>query len=518
MLKFSKLKLISVVITILLSIYLSIPTFFYNAEKNKYLINNKVNFGLDLKGGVSFTIQASLDSYIKEKLVLMSEELQVKLQNNKIYYDNWALQEDYLSFTVPISLNKEQSKKIINCLTRTNLTIKQNNNSFIVNFNDDYRSKLTLEVLENSINILRKRVDSLGTKEVEIQTLGKDMILLKIPGAIDLKKIKQTIGKTAVLTFHIVKNKLTDNISESEKIALLINSKTLLLNDKTSIIIEDKPFMTGAMLEFVSTAYGTLGEPVIRFRLNNIGKKIFASITKNNNGKMIAIVLDNHIISHPLINEPILNGEGIISGSMNHEEAINIASLLKDGSLPIPLKIIEERLIGPALGSQSIESGIKACIISAFLVSVIMLYYYRLFGLITSFALLINLVMIIGTLSIFKATLTLPGVAGIVLTLGMAVDSNILIFERIKEELKKGKTPLHALHYGYKHAFTAIFDSNITTLFVASILYIVGIDSTKGFAITLIIGIICSIFTSVVVTKEIIILWYKINKPKMINL
>jgi preprotein translocase subunit SecD len=233
---------------------------------------------------------------------------------------------------------------------------------------------------------------------------------------------------------------------------------------------------------------------------------------------MLAIVFDDKIISHPVINEPILGGEGIISGNMSPEVATDIALLLRAGALPVPLKIIEERLVGPTLGMESIKDGIKACIIAAFLVFVIMLGYYRFFGLIACVALIINFIMMISVLSIFGATLTLPGIAGIVLTLGMAVDANVLIFERIKEELKKGMVPLNALHNGYKYAFITIFDSNTTTIFVAIVLYIFGTGPTKGFAVTLIIGILCSMFTSVSITKAIITLWYRINKPKIINL
>ena len=234
--------------------------------------------------------------------------------------------------------------------------------------------------------------------------------------------------------------------------------------------------------------------------------------------KMLAIVFDEKIISYPMINEPILGGEGNISGNFTTESASELALLLRAGSLPVPLEITEERLVGPTLGIESIKAGIKACVIAAILVFLIMLVYYKFFGLVANIALIINFIMMIGVLSIFNATLTLPGIAGIVLTLGMAVDANVLIFERIKEELKKGMLPLHALHNGYHYAFITIFDSNTTTILAATVLYIFGTGPTKGFAITLIVGILCSMFTSISVTKLIISLWYKIKKPKKISI
>ena len=362
---------------------------------------------------------------------------------------------------------------------------------------------------------MRKRVDSVGTKEVEIQTIGNDKILLQVPGVNNPDEIKKIIGKTARLTFHMVKNKVAENLTDSEKIALLINSKILPLeNSAESLIIDSQPLMTGDMLETAYISQGTLGEPVIRFKLDNLGREIFADITTNNTGKMLAIVFDEKIISYPMINEPILGGEGNISGNFTYESASELALLLRAGSLPVPLEITEERLLGPTLGIESIKAGIKACIIAAILVFVIMLIYYKFFGLIASFALIVNFIMMIAILSIFNATLTLPGIAGIVLTLGMAVDANVLIFERIKEELKKGMLPLNALHNGYHYAFITIFDSNTTTIFAAIVLYIFGTGPTQGFAITLIVGILCSMFTSISVTKVIITLWYKTKKTK----
>jgi preprotein translocase subunit SecD len=517
MLKFSKWQLVSIIIIILLSIYFSIPTFFYNLKKINFIPQEKINFGLDLKGGVSLTIQANLTDYIKEKFTQHTNQIKNKLINNNINFNDWEINDNLLKFI--ITPNNSKIDKVKKLITTKDFDIKNSDNQIILKFNNDYINKLNSDVLKQSIEVIRKRVDSVGTKEVEIQTIGNDKILLQVPGINNPDEIKKIIGKTARLTFHMVKNKVAENLTDSEKIALLINSKILPLENSTkSLIVDSQPLMTGDMLETAYILQGTLGEPVIRFKLDNLGREIFADITTNNTGKMLAIVFDEKIISYPMINEPILGGEGNISGNFTSESASELALLLRAGSLPVPLEITEERLVGPTLGIESIKAGIKACIIAAILVFIIMLIYYKFFGLIANFALIVNFIMMIAILSIFNATLTLPGIAGIVLTLGMAVDANVLIFERIKEELKKGMLPLNALHNGYHYAFITIFDSNTTTIFAAIVLYIFGTGPTQGFAITLIVGILCSMFTSISVTKVIITLWYKTKKPKNISI
>jgi len=257
-----------------------------------------------------------------------------------------------------------------------------------------------------------------------------------------------------------------------------------------------------------------MGEPVIKFQLNNLGQNLLADFSSNNIGKKLAIVVDDKIISTPVVREPILGGEGIISGDFTMESANELAMLLRAGALPVPLKIIEERIIGPTIGLEAIKAGIKSCYIAAILIMAIMLFYYKFCGLIAIIALTLNLTIILALLSILEATLTLPGIAGIVLTLGMAVDANVLIFERIKEELARKKTIISSIEDGYKYALTTILDSNMTTIAAAIALYIFGTGLIKGFAITLVIGILSSMFTSITVTKIIISLWCHAKKPQ----
>ena len=520
MLNLSKWKLTSIIVIILVSIYFSVPTFFYGVKKLPFFPEQKINFGLDLRGGVSLTIEADIEGYMKEKFAIVAEKLKGKLIEERVKFKDWKQKDEELRFSLEESddVNKI-AKKIGEFIDYNEVTIKSSGNNIYMVFSNSYINMLKADVIKQSIEIISKRVDAIGTREVEIQTIGDDMILLQVPGLDDPKEIKKAIGKTARLTFHLVKAGISENLSEAERIKLIINSKILPFeNGKGVLAVENIPVMTGDMLSAANVDYGMMGEPVIKFRLNNLGREIFADITTENHGRMLAIVLDNKIISSPVIREPILSGDGRISGNFTSESAAELALLLRAGALPVPLKIAEERVVGPTLGLESIKAGIKACIVAAIAVLVIMIAYYRFFGFIANFALVINFVMIISVLAIFGATLTLPGIAGIVLTLGMAVDANVLIFERVKEELKVGRTALTALHNGYKFAFVTIFDSNITTMVAALVLYIFGSGPVKGFAVTLTIGILCSMFTSVVVTKMFITLWYRIKRPEVIRI
>ncbi len=519
MLNFSKWKLTSIIIIILVSIYFSIPTFFYDAKKLPFFPDQKINFGLDLKGGVSLTIEADIEEYIKERFAIATEKLKIGLVEEGIKFKDWEQKGGELKFSLQKTDDVKGVIKKIKKFSDDEVDIRYSGNDVSVIFSNSYINKLKADVIKQSMEIIGRRVDVIGTKEIEIQTVGDDMILLQVPGLNDPKEIKTIIGKTARLTFHIVKSGISENLSEAEKIKLIINSKILPFeNGKGVLVVENMPVMTGDMLSSANVDYGMMGEPVIKFRLDSLGREIFADITTKNHGKMLAIVLDNKIISAPVIREPILSGDGVISGKFTPESATELALLLRAGALPVPLKIAEERVVGPTLGFESIKAGVKACIVATILVLIIMVGYYRFFGLIANFALIINFVMIISVLAIFNTTLTLPGIAGIVLTLGMAVDANVLIFERIKEEIKKGRTVLVALHNGYKFAFATIFDSNTTTVAAALVLYIFGSGPIKGFAVTLTVGILCSMFTSVTVTKIFITMWYRLKKPEIIKI
>ena len=513
MLKIAKWKLLTSLLIIFFSIYFAIPAAF-DTSSSKWLPNKKFSYGLDLSGGVSITISVNLAEYITEKLGVLAQQFKKYLSEQGTKIDNLNVKQKKFTF------NYDEKKENINVFANTPLNdqiecLKIAKNTMQCGLKKFFATKLQQEVLEQSMEIIRRRIDAIGNKEIELQTLGDDMILLQVPGEKDPQAIKKLIGKTAKLSFHVIKNELSTSITEEETIYLARNFKPLSFQNTEKIALVDRnAILNGTMLTNAFVSYGQMGEPVIKFILNRQGKDLFADFTAKNIGKALAIVVDDKIISAPVIREAILGGEGIISGDFSKDSANELAILLRAGALPVPLKVIEERIIGPTLGLESINAGIKSCYIAAISVVAIMLIYYKICGLVAIFALSLNFIIIIALLSVFGATLTLPGIAGIVLTLGMAVDANVLIFERIKEELMRKKTIISSIDSGYKFAFTTIIDSNITTIAAAIALYIFGTGLIKGFAITLVIGILSSMFTSITITKIIISLWCRILKPK----
>ena len=350
--------------------------------------------------------------------------------------------------------------------------------------------------LKQSIEIVRRRIDDVGTKEPTILQRGEKRILVELPGLKDPQRIKNLLGKTAQLNFRLVEKADEFGVEEmtSETGEKLSVSKRIVMTGEN--LIDAQPNLNNQT-----------NQPVVSFTLDRLGAQKFGRTTTDNVGKRLAIVLDGKIISAPTINEPITSGSGVISGSFNFQETTDLSLLLRSGALPTPLNIVEERSVGPDLGEDSIKSGIISLIVGFLLVILFMAYKYKIFGIIANFALISNLVMLIGVLTILEATLTLPGIAGIILTVGMAVDANVLIFARIREELKE-KDPQTAIRDGFARAFVTIFDANVTTLIAALILYIIGTGPVKGFAITLSIGIVTSMFTAIMCTRAMVNLIY----------
>jgi protein-export membrane protein SecD len=364
-------------------------------------------------------------------------------------------------------------------------------------------------ILDQSLEIVRRRIDEVGTKEPTIIRRGNDRILIELPGLDDPNRIKKLLGKTANLTFRLV--------SETED---TFGSELLFFeNNENQLNISKRVILSGDNLTNAKPALDNqTGEAVVSFTFDRVGAKKFGRITTDNVGKKVAIILDNKIISAPSIREPILGGNGQISGNFTFQSATDLALLLRSGSLPAPLKIIEERTVGPDLGEDSIKAGAISLALGFLLVIIFMLYKYRQLGIIADLALIINLILLIGVLTILEATLTLPGIAGIILTVGMAVDANVLIFERIKEELKVEKSTIHAFDTGYKRAQSAVLDANITTLISAAILFFLGSGPVKGFAVTLGIGILTTLFSAYFFARHLSSFYAMKNKDKQIIL
>jgi protein-export membrane protein SecD len=514
---FSRFKVFSIFLVLLVGIYFFIPNFF-SLNKNFFLSNQKVNLGLDLQGGSYILLEIDAKPLIDQKIQSKSLELRRELRKNNISYNNFNVGKDTLSFNFD---NKQKST--LNSLLSDNtinnnigpsgkeLLIIVNENEAIIKFTNDLLNLIKKNALEQSIEIVRNRIDELGTKEPNIITRGTDRILVELPGLKDPSEIKKLLGKTAKLTFRFLSN---TNDESSLGIEILNSSKKDFKYN-----VEKRIIISGENLIDAQPGFDQVSNSsVVNFKLDTLGARKFALASKNNIGRNLAIVLDNEVISAPVIRDAIVTGNGQISGNFSSKEANELAILLRSGALPAPLNIIEERTVGPDLGKESIEKGIISLLIGMLLVILYMIYNYKIFGVFANISLFANLILIISILSIFGSTLTLPGIAGIILTVGMAVDSNVLIYERVKEELKIEKSNLIAFDTAYKKVLTTILDSNITTLIAAFVLYYMGSGPVKGFAITLAIGIISTFFTTYVFGRYLVSLYVKKNKDNLIKI
>jgi len=511
---FSKTKIFVIYFIIILLSFFSL-TNFIETENNSLV--KKVNLGLDLQGGSYLLLEVDSNPIIKEKLQNKLIILRKTLKENAFKYKNLTLKDKNITF----SINQNEINKFENFFLNKNNLI----NSFYQRYNSyelDYSinegvvsinySKFGLieianSSLEQSLEIVRKRIDEVGTNDPTIIKRGNNRILVELPGLDNPNRIKKLLGKTAKLTFRIVSD---DNNFGSE----------LLFFDKSDqkLNISKRVLLSGENLTNATPSLDNrTNETIVSFNLDRVGARKFGKVTTANVGKRLAIVLDNKIISAPQIREPILGGNGQISGNFNFQSATDLALLLRSGALPAPLNILEERTVGPDLGEDSIKSGSLSLLIGFMLVIFYMLFKYRFLGIIADFALIINLVLLVGILSLLEATLTLPGIAGIILTVGMAVDANVLIFERVKEEMKTEKSNIHAFDIGYKKAQTAILDANITTLISAIILFFLGSGPVKGFAVTLGLGILTTLFTALFFARHLSSIYVMKNKDKNIK-
>ena len=512
MLIFSKLKIFIISSLCLLAIYFSLPTFLLNneiANKNSQLKsiipNNKVNLGLDLQGGSQLLLEIDVASYISDQVEILKDE------TKNVFYEESIRTlvekvDNKIIFNITNEDEKQNAKKLIRKLSKQ-VEILEDNGQFQVYFSDGELKNIKQNLIKQSIEIVRRRVDENGTKEPTIIAQGDKRILLQVPGVQNSQELKEVLGKTAKMTFHLASN---ESSSTFDSIQVFDNSGNSFLLNKEVIL-------SGDLLVDASATYHE-GKPAVAFRFNSLGSRKFAQITTDNIGKIFAIVLDGKVITAPIINTVINQGSGVISGNFTTQEAGQVALLLRAGALPAPLTVVEERSVGPSLGSDSISSGKIASVMSLVLIAIFMMLFYGIFGFIANIALFVNIAIIISFLSMLGATLTLPGIAGIVLTMGMSVDANVLIFERIKEELSSKKSLLASVEQGFSQAYRTILDSNLTTLIVAFFLYVFGNGSVKGFAVTLSIGIMSSMFTAILLTRMLISIWLKKTRPKKLSL
>ena len=514
MLYFSKLRIIFI---FLISIFLILIALSNILKIDNRLFDKRINLGLDLQGGSYLLLEIDNTPVIDQKLQNLTITIKNFLKEKNIKINNLKLSDQALSFTVENDFKEEITKIFTNekdnqinpyypRFKSHELDLLEEENTFILRYSKQGLVKLKTSSQDQALEIIRRRIDEIGTNEPNILKRGNDRILVELPGLDDPQRIKSLLGKTANLTFRFISNENEDSFGveklsyENSQDEDLVSKRIILSGDN---LLDAQPRMNNQT-----------SETVVSFSLDRVGAKRFGKATSSGIGKQLAIVLDGKIISAPVIRETIASGSGQISGGFTFQSATDLALLLRSGALPAPLEIIEERTVGPDLGQDSIDAGIIALIVGFLLVIIFILIKYKTFGIITNIALIINLFLLIGILTIFEATLTLPGIAGIILTVGMAVDANVLIFERIKEELKNEKNNLIAFDSGYTKSRTAILDANITTLIAAIILFFMGSGPIKGFSVTLGVGIFTTLFSVYFIARLLTVIYVLRNKEK----
>ncbi len=520
MLYFTRLKTFLIALVCVLGVALAIPNLF--ARPASFVPWPQIHLGLDLRGGSYLLMQVDMHAVVKQDLTDLTDEVRSSLFKAHIGYTN--LGADPVAKRVQFSLlnpgDAAQAKAILDKLI-TPVTAANDAPNLVVAISPTGGASLTLsrpaliakasQAVAQSITIIGRRIDGTGVVDPQIARQGSDQIVIQLPGVSDPNRIKRLIGKTAHMTFHMVPQGVS------------VASKTLppgvealpMLNDPTeSQAIFSRVAVDGSDLTNAQAGQDPqTGQWVVNFAFNGTGARRFAKITTANVGKLFAIVLDHKIIEAPVIQQPIITGQGQISGNFTAKSATNLALLLRAGALPAPLKVVEQQSVGPELGTDAIRAGVISLAVGFVLVIAFMASFYGLFGWFANLALVLNLVMMLGVLSLMGATLTLPGMAGILLTLGMAVDANVLINERVREEVKLGRKPLAALEAGYKRAYGTIIDSNVTTLLAHVTLFIFGSPPVRGFAVTICVGIITTLFTATVVTRLITAKWFVARRP-----
>ncbi len=488
------------------------------------LPNGLVNLGLDLRGGAYLLARVNVEEVYQARMDDIWPEVRDAVRTAAGSVQRQPSVPGVLRVRVGDAANVPAALAAVQALSRpivsltgigqNDLDVTADGVDIVVQLSDAEKIATDTRTIQQSLEIVRRRVDEVGTREPTIQRQGDDRIVIQVPGIGSAAELKKLIGKTGSLTFNPV-------VGQTQDAGAAVGAGNLLLpmkdEPKTYMIVERTPVVTGEDLTDAQPAYDQNGRPAVSFRFDPAGGRKFGDYTAANIGSPFAIVLDGEVISAPTIQSHISGGSGIITGSFTVPESTELAVLLRAGALPAKLDWLQERTVGPELGQDSIDAGRIAAVFAMVAVVVFMFASYGLFGIFANIALAINMALIFGALSIVGGTLTLPGIAGIVLTVGMAVDANVLVFERIREELRSLKNPVRAIQIGYERALSAIIDANVTTLITAAVLFALGSGPVRGFAITLGIGIITSVFTAIFVTRGIIEIWFALRRPKTIT-
>ena len=497
------------------------------AQWPNWLPSGLVNLGLDLRGGAHLLAEVQVADVYKDRIDGLWPDVRDALRTERDAVGNVRREPSdpgVLKVKISNPANMAKAVEVVRALAQpvvtltgvgqTDIEVAGAGDILTVQLSEAERVATDSRTIQQSLEIIRRRVDEVGTREPTIQRQGTDRILIQVPGIGSAAELKALIGTTARLTFNPVRGRTADEKADPGARNVLLPAA-----DEPGMfyIIEQTPVVSGEDLVDAQPAFDQNGQPAVNFRFNPSGARKFGDYTAANIGQPFAIVLDDEVISAPVIQSAIPGGSGIITGNFSVEESTDLAVLLRAGALPAELTFLEERTIGPELGQDSIDAGRIAAIIAMVAVSLFMFASYGLFGLFANIALAINMGLLFGALSMIGGTLTLPGIAGIVLTIGMAVDANVLVFERIREELRSQKNPVRAIEIGYERAMSAIVDANLTTLITAAVLFYFGAGPVRGFAVTLALGIITSVFTALLVTKQLIALWYGWRRPTTIT-
>ncbi len=503
--KIITITIVSIIVSYIL--FANIILHFYKKEatwKKIFSLAPAVQFGLDIVGGSQLLIAVDFDRFLDEKYSGIFDEIKQTLWNrkagyNKIFFDKIE-KEIVIELTQKSNIDFDKIAQSIDY----NLKVKKSDNAIKIKYDNNSLESLRSKITEQSMLIIQRRIDSSGTKEIVMYRHGKDKIILQVPGVNNPEQLKRLLGKTAKLSFHLMDSRepfLNHMPSYVEEDMEVLQSSE---NSNRFYKIIKKAALSGDTLTDARYSSENMKIAII-FKLNNQGTTRFRQITSENIGKPFAIVLDNKVLTAPIINEPIIGGNGMISGHFSAQEAEELAGLLKSGALPAHLNVVEERVIGPSIGKTAIESAKVACGMGIGLLMLFMIFYYKVLGLVANIAIILNLACAVAVMAIFKFSITLPGIAGLILTLGMSIDANVLIYERMRDELQRKKIDIMTvITQGFEGSFSAIIDSNITTILSAVTLVAIGSGFIRGFAISLIVGLLTSLFTAIVLTKVII--------------
>jgi preprotein translocase subunit SecD len=531
MLYFTRWKAGAIVLTALFICLFAVPNFLPEKMVQSWpkWAQRHVVLGLDLQGGSHILLEVDTKTVRKDMLETLRDDMRRVLRDARIGYTGLVVRGNSAEVRIREGASTEQAQAKLATLSQPlggllggtggrNIDVTAEAGGLIrLTLSEPAIIERVRQSVEQSIQIIERRVNELGTVEPLIQRQGTDRILVQVPGLQDPTRLKQLLGKTAKLDFRMVDTGASPEQAVQGRTPPEDDLLYSASQPKTPYLVEKRILVSGGDLTDAQPGFDQrTNEPIVSFRFNTAGARKFAQVTQENVGKPFAIVLDNEVISAPVIREPILGGSGQISGSFTVQSANDLAILLRAGALPAPLTIIEERTVGPGLGADSIAKGKISSYVGALMVIVFMLATYGLFGLFANIAVAINVAMIFGVLSMLNATLTLPGIAGIVLTVGIAVDSNVLIYERIREEVRGGRTPINAIDAGFTQALRTILDSNITTFIAAAVLFYIGTGPVRGFAVTLGIGIITTVFTAFTVTRLIVATWVRWRRPQRV--